>query len=259
MLIFLSVSGGFLKNMGERDKEQERQETAKRQEENRKAFISKHRAPQGEHWLLVFDFAVPPTLDAQQQKQLVHRMEMLVGTMTEVLTDNLPQEFSKPLVVRIPKEGSPWREGIGPQNFHEAIGELNAFQIMWGHVLEKGVSAKAYLGLPKQLVSQDLDAIVPLEEVTLDEDPRREQQFGDGRYRLLGLVTLGIALDTYRQAQQSEGNQRKVLFLKAAAQLAKARELVNNRSDDNALKRTLYHSRVTELSRTALREAGASP
>jgi hypothetical protein len=259
MLVFLSVGGGFLKWMGERQKAADEEASRERQQERQRAFVSQHRAPQGQHWLLVFDFTVPPTLDAQQQKQLLHRMELLVATLSEVLSESLPPEFRQPRIVRVPTADSPWPEGISQQNFDRVIGELNGFEIMWGNVLERGTSAKAFLGLPGQLMPRDLDAIIPLEEVALDQDPRREQQFGDGYYRLLGLVTLGIALDTYHRAQQAQGDQRKHLFLKAADQLSKARQIVSNARDDNVLKRTVYNTQVTDMIQVALREAEALP
>lgn len=101
-------------------------------------------------------------------------------------------------------------------------------------------------GYPRQL-AQDLDTIIPLRDFAFGQDVRREHQFGDGYYRLLGLVTLGMALDTHRQAGQAAGDERRRLFLQAVQQLNKARELVNNRRDDPILQRTLYSAKVDEL------------
>lgn len=247
LLLFLSSGGFFLKYVG-----------SVQAERARTAFITDHRVPAGEHWLLVFDFALPANLDAAARQQYLGRMENLVAAMSEVLLEDLPQDFRQPRVVRIPTSSSPWHQGIGQGNFEEVITELNAFEIMWGNVHEQGDQAKAFLGIPRQL-AQDLDTIIPLRDFAFGQDVRREHQFGDGYYRLLGLVTLGMALDTHRQAGQAAGDERRRLFLQAVQQLNKARELVNNRRDDPILQRTLYSAKVDELINVSLNEAGLTP
>ena len=246
-LCILSVSGFFLKWVGARQEQQQR-----------KAFIAEHRVPAGEHWLLVFDFALPATMEAKTREQYLGRMKNLVGAMSEILLEDLPQGFRQPRVVRVATAQSPWREGIGQDNFDDIISELNAFEIMWGDVHEQGHQAKVFLGISAQL-ARDLDTIIPLRDFAFDEDPRREHQFGDGYYRLLGLVTLGIALDSHRQALQASGEKRKTLFLQTVQQLNKAREVVNNRRDDPILSRTLYSTKVDALIQTSLNEAGLAP
>lgn len=246
-LCFLSVGGFFLKGVG-----------AIQERRQRQAFIDDHRVPQGEHWLLVFDFSLPGTLTEQARTEHSSRMKNLVGAMSEVLLEDLPQVFRQPLVVRIATAESPWREGIGQDNFDHVIRELNAFQIMWGNVHEQGDRAKAFLGISAQL-ARELDTIIPLRDFAFNKDPRREHQFGDGYYRLLGLVTLGLALDTYRQAQEESGEKRKALFLQAVQQLNKAREIVNNRRDDPILNRNLYSPKVDDLIQVALKESGLTP
>jgi hypothetical protein len=246
-LTFLSVSGFFLKGMGRIGQERVRQ-----------AFIQDHRAPEGEHWLLVFDFTLPPALANGEREGMLNRMELLVATLSEVLIEDLPAGFRQPRVVRVPTAESPWRSGVGQQNFDEVSTALNAFEVMWGNVHPEGRQAKAFLGIPPGL-ARDLDTIIPLKDFPLDQDPRREHQFGDGYYRLLGLVTLGMALDTYRQAEQAQADARRRLFLGAADQIARARELVSNRRGDPILSRTLYGASVSALLESALAQAGLSP
>ena len=246
-LVFLSASGLLLKWVGI-------QQLARVQAN----FIATHRAPAGEQWLLVFDFSLPPTVDAQERKRLLNRMELLVAAMSEVLLEDLPRDFRPPRVIRVPTSESPWQGGIDQRNFEDILRELNAFEIVWGNVHEQGTSAKAFLGISRQLAGE-LDTVIPLRDFALDQDPRREHQFGDGYYRLLGLVTLGMALDTYQRAQQAQGQERKRLFLSAAEQLAKARELVANRRDDPILSRTVYAPQVNALMQGALQEAGLTP
>ncbi len=246
-LCFLSLGGFVLKGVGGLESEREREQ-----------FIAQHRVPAGEHWLLVFDFSLPPNIDAAQRARYLSRMEALVAAMSEVLLEDLPVSFRQPRVVRVETAQSPWREGIGQDNFDRVLGELNAFQIMWGNVHEQGGLAKAFLGIPPQL-AKELDTVIPLKDFSFEQDPRREHQFGDGYYRLLGLVTLGMALDTYRLAQQAVGEERRALFLQAVQQLNQARELVNNRRDDPILSRNLYSAKVDALIQTALKEAGVAP
>lgn len=247
VLLFLSTGGFILKYVGD-------VEVNKVHE----AFVNDHRVPPGEHWLLVFDFTLPGISDTATQQRYRTRMENLVATMSEVLLEDLPSGFRQPRVVRISTAESPWREGIGQDNFDEVMHELNAFEIMWGSVLEQGDQAKAFLGISSRL-ADDLDTTIPLRDFALDVNPRREQQFGDGYYRLLGLVTLGMALDTYHQAEDATGDARRRQFLLAAQQFNQARELVNNRRNDPILLRTLYSTNVDVMIQNALNEAGLTP
>ena len=244
VLMFLSLGGFFLKYVGSVSTDKARED-----------YIASHRAPKDEHWLMVFDFTLPPGNDETKRQLYLARMKNLVATMSEVLLEGLPAEFSQPRVVHMTTGGSPWQEGVGQNNYDKIIKELNAFQLIWGNVLEQGEHAKLFLGVSEQLAS-DLDAIIPLRDFSFLQDPRREHLFGDGYYRLLGLVTLGLALDTYRQAHSSDGDERKKKFLQAAAQFNKARETVNNRRDDPMLQRNLYSTKVDVMIDTALKEAG---
>ena len=206
----------------------------------------------------MFDFSPPPTESTQERKRLLNRMELLVASMSQMLLEGLPRDFRAPRVIRVSTSDSPWQEGINQRNFDDVIRELNAFEIVWGNVDEQGNSAKAFLGISHRL-ADNLDTIIPLRDFALDQDPRREHQFGEGYYRLLGLVALGVALETHQQAQQMQGQERKRLFLSAAEQLTKARELVANRRDDPILSRTLYAPKISALIQSAIQEAGLSP
>ncbi len=247
LLLFFSSSGLFLKYVG-----------SMQLERARLAFIAAHRVPQGEHWLLVFDFSLPANLDAAMRAQYLKRMENMVAAMSEVLWEDLPADFKQPRVVRVPTSNSPWQEGVGQDNFDQIIDELNAFEIMWGNVHEEGDQAKAFLGLSRQL-AKDIDTLIPLRDFSFTQNPRREHQFGDGYYRLLGLVALGICLDTYHRAQQATGDERRGLYLQALEQFNKARELVNNRRDDPILQRTLYSGKIDALIQLSFTEAGLTP
>lgn len=247
LLCFLSASGFFLKSVGERQAQTKRD-----------AFITSHRAPLGEHWLLIFDFPRSAMPDEQSREQSQRRMKNLVGSLSEVLLEDLPPGFRQPRIVHVAIAQSPWEQGVGQNNFDDVIRELNAFEIMWGNVHEQGDRAKLFLGISTRL-ARNLDAIIPLRDFAFDEDLRREHQFGDGYYRLLGLVTLGISLDTYHRAQQASGEERKKLFLAAMQQFNKTREIVNNRRDDPILKRNLYSANVDAIIQTARAEVGLTP
>src|SRR5262249_18098152 len=226
MLIVLSASSFLLKKAAEAAEERAKQ-----------AYYKKYRAPTGEHRLIVSDFSFPGPANEVQGA----RMKMLVFAISEVLLEDIPDGFPKPRVVQAPKEGSPWREGIGPNNYDEVIRELNAFELIWGEVHEGGKLAKIFLGL-SQKIAEEFDKVVPLKDFPFEDNPRLKHQFGDGYYRLLGLVTLGLVLDTYQRATQASGDQRKALFLKASEQLRQARARLNNNRNDTILKRNLFNN-----------------
>jgi hypothetical protein len=244
-LAFFSTGGLYLKEMGRRDQKQAYAE-----------FVRTHRFAAGQIGIVVFEFNLPPEADVARRAKLLGHMPLLVHTVSDVLLDDLPEEFSMPRVLGVSTRGSPWQE-VTQQNFTEVIEQLNARQIMWGVIYDKQARdmAKVSLGI-RAHPRHRLDAVIPLEDVLLDEDPRAEHQFGDGRFQLLGAVTLGIALQTYEEAQQATGEERRKLLLRVAQQITKARETLNSRSDDPALKRTIYSSQVSELLTAALQEAG---
>ncbi len=222
-------------------------------------FVKAHRFAANKAGIVVFEFNLPPEADANRRAKLLGHMPLLVHTVSDVLSDDLPEEFSMPLVLSVPALGSPWSE-VTQGNFADVIQQLNALQIMWGAIynIQTQDMAKVSLGIRTDPLHQ-LDAVIPLRDVLLEENPRAEHQFGDGRFQLLGAVTLAIALQTYHDARLASGDRRKTLFLTAARQIAKARETLNSRSADPALRRTLYSSRVSELLADALKEAGVQP
>jgi hypothetical protein len=244
-IAFLSVGGLYLKEMGSREQAQAYAD-----------FIKSHRIAPGNVGILVFDFNLPPDADQLRRAKLLGHMPLLVHTITDVLLDDLPDGFSMPVVIGVPFQGSPWQE-VTQQNFSDIIGQLNALEILWGAIYSSQARdmAKVSLGV-RSYPSHQLDAVIPLEDVLLEEDPRAEHQFGEGRFQLLGAVALGIALQTYDNAERATGDERRRLLLQTAQQITKAREALNNRRTDPALKRTLYSAQVTELLTNVLKEAG---
>lgn len=236
------------------------QEMARREQRlAHEAFIHAHRFGAGQAGLVVFDFNVPLEADAARRKQLLGHMPLLVHTVSDVLVDDLPAEFALPRVLGVSSANGPWQE-VTQQNFTDIIERLNAVQIMWGDIYSSQAGARAKVSLGMRTDPQiELDAVIPLRDVQLDEDPRAGNQFGDGRFQLLGAVTLAMALQTYGSAQHAAPDQRRPLFLKAAQQIAKAREALNSRSDEPVLRRTLYSEKVTALLANALKEAGVQP
>ena len=89
-----------------------------------------------------------------------------------------------------------------------------------------------------------------------NKNPSLNLQFGDGRYRLLGLITLGMALDTYQKGQQATGNQRKLLFIQTVEQINEVRSAAVSLQDDPILKRTVYGTDVDAILEIARNEGG---
>lgn len=246
-LVFVSTGGLYLQQMARHDLTLAHE-----------TFVKTHRFADGHVGFVVFDFNVPPDADADRRKRLLGHMPLLVHTVSDVLVDDLPDAFSVPLVLSVPATG-PWQE-VTQQNFVEIIERLNAVDIMWGAIYSNQARdmAKVSLGLRAD-PQHGLDTVIPLADVVLEEDPRAGNQFGDGRFQLLGAVTLAIALQTYGNAQRAPADQRKQLYLKAANQIGQARDALNSRKDDPALRRTLYSEKVTALQASALKEAGVQP
>jgi hypothetical protein len=242
-LLFASISGFVLKY---------EQRISREQEDI--AFLSRYRAPDGEYRVQIFDFL--PTVD----EGFGNKMNNLVAAISEPLIEDLPEGFPQPKVVRVPLIESPWRRGIDPANFEDALSQLNGFEIVWGGLRDEGKTANAWLGLrlPKQLAGT-LDTYAPLRDFNFGEDPGRELRFSDGYYRILGLITLGIGLDSYRQAQAATGEERKKKFLETVQRFTRARQLVSNRRQDDILKKTVFSKKVDELIQIGLQEAGVDP
>lgn len=262
VLAFLAVGGFVLKAAGDR---QTAEAARKAQEEKvaaaRKAhddFVNENKAPSGEHWVLVFDFTFPPGLEPAQRDRLLHRMELMVASLSEGVLEDLPAGFRQPKFKRVEIGEALAREGVDQTNFKEISRQLNASEVVWGNVHEQGRTAKAFLGIPRDLPG-GLDEVHPLRELDLEQDPRHGAQFAPGYYRLLGLVSLGIVLDTLHRAREAKGDERRRLFLLAVDQIARARERSSNHRDDVQLKKTLFGPAVDELLRTASKEAGLEP
>jgi hypothetical protein len=248
VLGFVAVGGFILKYYGE---QQIRAELAQ--------FLADHRVRDGEPpHVMVFDFKFPDSADGASGDLRGARMDQFVSVVARQLFEDLPEGFRQPRVVRIPTSKSPWRDGLSQVNFEEALTELNALEVVWGSVLADGDKAEAFLGL-SDAANPDLDRIIPLSTWPLAEDPFRENEFGKGRYRILGLVTLGMALETYRRAEEATGEDRRRLFLEARAQLLDVRRCVNNLRDDPTLKRTVYSASVTQMIDNALAESEVLP
>jgi len=248
LLGFVAVGGFVLKYHGEREIQ------------NRLAqFIAEHRVEEGEPpHVMVFDFNIPATADAPSRNLHDARMEQFVSVVARQLFEDLPPNFRQPRVVRILTSDSPWKDGLSQGNFDDVLTELNALEVVWGSVLAEGDEAEAFLGL-SEVADPDLDRVIPLSTWPLAEDPFRENEFGKGRYRILGLVTLGMALETYRRAEQATGEDRRRLFLEAHDQLIGVRRAVNNLRDDPTLGRTVYSARVTRMIDNALAETELQP
>ena len=248
-LVFVSLSGFVLKVYGERAVQE-----AKIKSEQE--FIAQYRAPSGQYRLLIFDFSVPDGLSSEEQTRYLNKMEPLEYSISTGLHEALPEPFKEqPRIIRVPTHKSPWKRGIGQANFELVQDKLNAFEIIWGHILSGGDKANAYLGVKKQIAGS-LDTIIPIPDINLREDPSLNLQFGDGRYRLLGLVTLGMALDTYRKGTVATGVQRRLLFITAVEQINAVRSAAVSLKDDPILKRTLYGPDVDAILKFARKEGG---
>lgn len=224
-------------------------------ERTRTDFIAHHQPPPGEHWLQVFDFTLPADWSEERRQRYQELTGDLVAAMSEVLSEDLPSEFGPSRVLHIRDDENPWRDPVDEKNFAAVMDELHASQIMWGKIGQRDNVLTAFLGISPR-IANGLDTVVPLYGFSLSDNPRLDQQFGDAYYHLLGLVSLGIALDNYQRAQQSAGEERRRLFLLAAQQFIGARELANNRRNDTVLQKTLYSSQVDDMLDDALNQSG---
>jgi hypothetical protein len=255
-LIFLSVGGVVVKWFGARAASDKKEAAEAERRAQFAKFVADHRAGEGEWKLMISDFALPSGGDEGQRRVLADRMRRQVPIISEILREDLPEEFSQPLVVSLPMAGSPWSEGIREDNVQVVLRELRGFELLWGDVYPDGRRAKAFLGVPRDLAG-DLDTIIPLKDVRFEDDPEAEY-FREGRHRLLGQVMLGMALDSYRRAAAASGSGKKDLFLQAANQIQRARRTLSSWRDDQILKRNLFSPKVDQLLKSGLDGAGLS-
>jgi hypothetical protein len=128
-------------------------------------------------------------------------------------------------------------------------------EIVWGDLDETRGVARTFLGLLPDAATQ-VDPWIPLRELPVRADPGRPT-IGEGYYRLLGHVALGVALQTLRDARAATGDERKRLLLLASQQILEAQRKLVNAKDDPVLKRNLYE-RGGHLVADCLAEAGVA-
>jgi len=251
MLLFLSVSGAILKFSYKVGDQRESEAGVAR-------FLEDHRVDDSEHWVIVVDFtgsmANTTTRDSNQAK-----MRLFVAGIKEVLLEDIPEDFAQPRIKLLPIENSPWQQGIDDNNFDEVIDKLQVDELMWGVVNEASMSGKAFLALSTQLgdtIGQNLGRQAPLHDVDFNADLRRDFQFNrDGYSRLIGMVMLGMALETVQRAELEQGDDRRGEFLRASKQLTAMRKKVSGSRDDPILKRTVFSRQVDNLIDKCEREA----
>jgi hypothetical protein len=214
------------------------------------AWLEKHQSRPGERRLVVanlFKLSGATAADTSADHEFASMLASLIG-------EDLPSSIPAPLVVPIDfnEPTSPWRWGIGQENYKDVLARLKSLQIIWGDLdPDKGI-ARAFLGMQPEPI---VDAVVPLKELPVEGDPRRELQFGDGYYRLIGHVALAVAVQTTHDAEIATGDRRRKLFLLACQQLRDAQQLLVNGRGDPVLRRNLY-DRGDQLIEHALAEAG---
>jgi hypothetical protein len=106
-------------------------------------------------------------------------------------------------------------------------------------------------------VGQDLGRQAPLHDLDFSTDLRRESLFNPDSYsRLIGMVMLGMALETVQRAEKEEGDKRRREFLTASKQLTAMRKKVSSSRQDPILRRTVYSSAIDDLIAKCELEAG---
>jgi len=253
MLLFLSIGGAILKfSYGVSEQQDSDASIAQ--------FLEDHRVDKNEHWVIVIDFIGPMTNTTPEDRDKHQvKMKLFVAAIKEVLLDDIPEDFAQPLVKLVPTENSPWQKGVDDNNFDEVIEKLQVDELMWGVINQEGMKGKAFLALSSQLgdtAGDNLGRQAPLHDLNLNSDLRREFMFNRSGYsRLMGMVMLGMALETVQRAQLAQGEDRRREFLKASKQLTAMRKKVSGFRDDPILKRTVYSSQVDNLIAKCEREA----
>ncbi len=253
MLLFLSISGAILKISSELGEQQQGKENIAR-------FLEDNRVDSDEHWVIIVDFTNPvASPDTESEVNTQDKMRLFVAGIKEVLLEDIPEDFSQPRIKLLPTKDSPWNKGIDDNNYDEVIDKLNGDELMWGVIHKESLNGKAFLAISAQLgntAGHDLGRQAPLHDLDLNSDLRREFQFDrDGYSRLIGMVMLGMALETVQRAEQIQGEGRRKEFLRASKQLIAMRKKVSGARDDPILKRTVYSSQVDELIRKSELEA----
>jgi hypothetical protein len=257
MLVFLSISGVVLKiNTGYIDKDRERRIIEQ--------FIAEHRVKEDGHWVIVVDFTDSISdRGAGVQGAEKAKMNLFVAGIKEVLLEDIPEDFAQPSVVLVPTSQSPWQSGVNDSNFDDVLSRLRGDEVLWGVVQQDSLSGKAFLAISEQLSGQageNLDRLAPLRDLDLNNDLRRDFQFNrEGYSRLIGMVMLGMALESIDRARKAQGPERRDEFLKAGKQLAAMRKKVSGAREDAILKRTVYSSLVDDLIAESQREAEVQP
>jgi len=252
-LLFLSVSGAVLKYS--------HRVTEQRQgEEDIARYLETYRVADNEHWVIVIDFAGHmKNRSAEDLDSHLAKMQSLVAGIKEILLEDIPESFSEPKVKLVPTDQSPWQNGVDDNNFDEVIEKLNGDELMWGVIHEDNLRGKAFLALSSQLselAGQGMGRQAPLHDLDLNSDLRRDFQFNrDGYSRLMGMVMLGMALETVERARLAQGMERRNEFLRASKQLTAMRKKVASAREDMILKRTVYSSLIDELIAECEREA----
>jgi len=215
-----------------------------------RVWLKANRCPQGARRLIVsqlFTISSTPGSDPAAHG-FVHMLQ-------SVITEDLPPSIPPPLVfpINFADQASPWKD-VTPQNFGEVLQRLGSFQIMWGDRDPDKKLARTYLGIPTGIL---VDQVVPLGDLPLETDPRRDiDLFGDGYYRLLGHVALAEVLQTLRDAKAARtDDDRKRLVLRARQQLLEAQGRLVSWHKDEVLNRNLFDA-GTKLVAQASTEAG---
>ena len=252
-LLFLSVSGAILKYTYGVTEQRQGEEAIAR-------FFETYRVDDSEHWLLVIGFAGHMAGRNAEDRESHHaKMQSLVAGIKEVLLEDIPEGFSEPKVKLVPTDQSPWHTGVNDKNFDEVIEKLNGDELMWGVIHEDSLRGKAFLALSSQLselAGKGMGRQAPLHDLDLNSDLRRDFQFNrDGYSRLMGMVMLGMALETVERARQAQGLERRNEFLRASKQLTAMRKKVASARDDAILKKTVYSSLIDNLIVECEREA----
>jgi len=257
LLIFVSLGGTVLK-FSYRISEN------RRNERSIKEFFETYRVPDQNHWIIVMDFIGFNNTNDETWTRHDLKMHKLAEAVSEILLEDLPEAFAQPNVKRVPIRQSPWSKGVDDQNFDDIIDRLNGDELMWGTVQdEEGERVKAFVAISKNLGVQLEDTLsrrAPLKDFDFGSDPRLGLQFNpDGYSRLIGMVMLGMALETVGRAQKASGDERKAEFLKASKQLIEMQKKVVNLKEDPILSRTVYSDDVEMLLAECQREAGLIP